>query len=86
MNPSDNSFTKEDHIKIIVDRIEARNRRIEEMVDAVSRMQNANHRDLVRAEELRILRDVRDGKLALVDTATGNRMSVKVFHMGDGNN
>lgn len=45
-------------------------------------MKEANQRDLIRAEELRILRDISIGKIKLVDTLTGRDMRVRVFMPG----
>ena len=74
-----NMSTKEDHINAILDRVEARAKRIEAMASGLTLMQEANKRDLIRAEELRILRDISIGKLKLVDADTGRPMRVRVF-------
>lgn len=77
-----NMATKEDYINAIIDRVEARTNRMEAMVAGINHMKEANQRDLIRAEELRILRDISIGKIRLVDTATGRDMRVRVFMPG----
>jgi len=77
-----NMSTKEDYINAIIDRVEARTNRMEAMVAGIQHMKEANQRDLVRAEELRILRDISIGKVKLVDTMTGRDMRVRVFTPG----
>jgi hypothetical protein len=77
-----NMSTKEDYINAIIDRVEARTNRMEAMVAGIQHMKEANQRDLIRAEELRILRDISIGKIKLVDTLTGRDMRVRVFMPG----
>jgi hypothetical protein len=78
--------TKEGHINFLMARVSARHRKMAELTTkiddvklALERMQTANKRDLVRVEELRILRDIRDGRLTLIDTETNREMKVAVF-------
>jgi len=77
-----NMTTKEDYINAIIDRVEARTNRMEAMVAGIQHMKEANQRDLIRTEELRILRDISIGKIKLVDTLTGRDMRVRVFMPG----
>ena len=77
------SWTKEDHIAFLKSRVEARQRRMAELTESVKKMQEMNRRDLLRIEELRILRDIRDGKITLVDTNSGQPFDVRVV-MPDG--
>lgn len=79
--------TKEGHIQYLMNRVNDRQRKVEELLkqhenitEALSRMQEANKRDLIRVEELRLLRDIRDGRIILLDSQTNNELKVAVFH------
>jgi len=77
------TWTKEDHISFLDARVKARMQRMEELSESIKKMQSFNQRDLLRIEELRLLRDIRDGKVRLVHGKTGQPFDVRVFYPED---
>lgn len=74
------NWTKEDHLEFLKKRVSARQARMAEMTSSVRKMQEMNERDLLRVEELRLLKDIRDGKITLVDTRSGQPFNVRVVY------
>lgn len=74
------SWTKEDHISFLSARVKARMQRMEELSESINKMQSFNRRDMLRIEELRLLRDIRDGKVRLVHGETGEPFNVRVYY------
>ena len=79
------TWTKEDHISFLTARVKARMQRMEELSESMRKLQSFNQRDLLRIEELRLLRDIRDGKVRLVHGETGQPFNVRVYYPEAGN-
>jgi len=72
--------TKEDNINWIQSRINARSKQIDALVERIQQMQKANSRDLLKLDETRLLKDIRDGRVKLVHAETGQPINVHVFN------
>ena len=72
--------TKEDNINWIQERINARAKQIDQLVERIQQMQKANSRDLLKLDETRLLKDIRDGRVKLIHAETGHEISVHVFN------
>ena len=72
--------TKEEGINWIQNRINARSKQIDALVERIQQMQKANSRDLLKLDETRLLKDIRDGRVKLVHAETGREISVHVFN------
>ena len=71
---------KEERINWIQERITARSKQIDNLVERIQQMQKANSRDLLKLDETRLLKDIRDGRVKLVHAETGREISVHVFN------
>jgi len=84
MNPEMNNEmvadNKEDHINFVQNRINARSKQIDIFVERIQNLQKANSRDLLKLDELRLLKDIRDGRVKLVHAETGKPINVHVFN------
>lgn len=74
-----NNHKKEDHIKYLQDRINARRKTLDELASRIERISQANARDMIRLDELRLLKDIRDGRVNLVHAQTGKPINIHVF-------
>lgn len=72
--------TKEEHINFVQTRITTRQKQIDILVERIQNLQKANARDLLKLDELRLLKDIRDGRISLVHTETGKPITVHVFN------
>ena len=71
---------KEEKINWIQERINARSKQIDQLVERIQQMQKANSRDLLKLDETRLLKDIRDGRVKLIHAETGQPISVHVFN------
>lgn len=71
---------KEERIRYIQERIDARSKQIDTLVDRIQQMQKANSRDLLKLDEARLLKDIRDGRVKLIHAETGQPINVHVFN------
>ena len=71
--------SKEEYINHLQQRISAREKQMEILAERMTNMQAANRRDLLKLDETRLLKDIRDGRVSLVHTETGKPITVHVF-------
>jgi hypothetical protein len=72
---------KEEHINFIQSKVAARNREIDMLVARIARLQHNNSRDMLRLDELRLLKDIRDGRVKLVHAESGQPIKVNIFNL-----
>lgn len=72
--------SKEERINWIQNRINARSKQIDVLVERIQQMQKANSRDLLKLDEARLLKDIRDGRVKLIHAETGQPINVHVFN------
>jgi len=71
--------SKEEYLNILQARMIARGKQIEMLQERMDNMQKANARDLLKMEETRLLKDIRDGRVTLIHAETGKPLTTRFF-------
>lgn len=72
--------TKEELINIITNAIQLRADHIKELSSRLQFLQDRQAADMIRLSELRMLKDIKDGRLVIIDPATNSELKVAVYN------